>query len=124
MIELGDKEFEDLVNEGFNTISKTHLDKLDNLAIVIQDEPTDIQRRDLKLRCNQTLFGLFEGVPKPLKSSGVVVAMPDKITIFKKPLLTYSKDINDLKDKVRNTVWHELAHYFGLNHSQIHNLEK
>lgn len=124
MIEMPDDEFEQLVNDGFNTVSKLHMDNLDNIAIVIEDEPSASKRKQLALRCNQTLFGLFEGVPRPQKSSTAPYSMPDKITIFKKPLLAYSKDISDLKNNVRNTVWHEIAHYYGLNHTQIHKLEK
>lgn len=120
---MTDKEFEELVNEGFNAVSKLHMDNLDNLAIVIEDEPSAEQRQKLKLRCDQTLFGLYEGVPLPQKVSSAVISMPDKITIFKLPLLANSADRADLKNKVRNTVWHEIAHYYGLDHTKIHKLE-
>ncbi len=120
---ISDEEFGDLVNDGFKVVSKLHMDNLDNLAIVVEDEPSPEQRMKLKLRCDQTLFGLFEGVPRPLKSSGTVISMPDKITIFKNPITHNSRDINDLKNNVRNTLWHEIGHYYGLNHEQIHKLE-
>lgn len=122
-MQIDDKQFEELVNDGFKVVSKMHIDNLNNLAIVVEDDPSPEQRQKLKLRCDQTLFGLFEGVPRPLKSDGTLIAMPDKITIFKNPITHNSKDINDLKNNVRNTLWHEIGHYYGLNHAQIHKLE-
>lgn len=124
MIDIDDRQFEEIVNQGFNAVSRLHMDNLSNIAIVIEDQPTPEQRQQLKLRCDQTLFGLFEGVPKPQKSSGALVSMPDKITIFRNPLVANSLDLADLKNNVANTVWHEIAHYYGLDHSQIHKLEK
>ncbi len=120
---IDDKQFEDLVNDGFKAISKLHMDSLDNLAIVVEDEPSPEQRQKLKLRCDQTLFGLFEGIPRPLKSSNAPYSMPDKITIFKNPITHNSRGMKDLRNNVRNTLWHEIAHYYGLNHAQIHKLE-
>lgn len=120
---MDDHHFEELVNESFSAVSKMHIDNLKNLAVVIEDEPSKEQRKQLKLRCGETLFGLFEGVPRPHKSDGAVVSMPDKITIFKNPIAEHSKDVNELANNVRNTLWHEIGHYYGLNHAQIHKLE-
>lgn len=124
MIKISDKEFEAIVADSFKAVSSVHLDNLSNIAIVIEDEPTIEQRRNLNLKNHQTLFGLFEGVPKTKKSSMSPYELPDKITIFKLPLVWASTDINDLKNNVANTLWHEIGHYFGLNHVQIHELEQ
>ena len=118
-----DEFFEDLVNQGIEKIPKLFQDHLNNVAIVIADEPTLEQRKKLKLRCDQTLFGLYEGIPLTRRGAGYNLVTPDKITIFKKPMALASQDEEDLKEKVRNTVWHEIAHYYGLNHEQIHKLE-
>ncbi len=123
MIRVSDKEFDDMVAESFSAISKLHLDNLENVAIVVEDHPTAEQEKKLGLRCNQLLFGLFEGVPRPQKGSGGVVTMPDKITLFKGSLLRGSNNKLKLRNNVRNTLWHEIGHYYGLNHTQIHKLE-
>jgi predicted Zn-dependent protease with MMP-like domain len=68
------------------------------------------------------LFGLYEGVPLPQRF-GTTKLLPDKITLFKLPLLRYSRDLEELRDRVAKTVWHEVAHYFGLDHRRIHELE-
>lgn len=119
-----DEFFEDLVNQGIEKIPKLFQEHLNNVAIVIADEPTQEQRKKLKLRCDQTLFGLYEGIPLTRRGAGYNLVTPDKITIFKKPMALASQDEEDLKEKVRNTVWHEIAHYYGLNHEQIHKLER
>lgn len=118
-----DELFEELVNQGIERIPKTFQENLNNVAIVIADEPTIEQRKKLKLRCDQTLFGLYEGIPLTKRGAGYNLVVPDKITIFKNPIALSSRDEADLRNKVRNTVWHEIAHYYGLNHDQIHKLE-
>ena len=93
------------------------------IAFLVEDEPSPQQRKQLGLRCNQTLFGLYEGVPLP-KRMGTVKITPDIITIFKKPIEQYSNSLEDVKKQVIHTVWHEVAHYFGLDHDRIHELER
>ena len=86
-------------------------------------EPTLEQRRQLKLRCNSLLFGLYEGVPLTRRGTGVTMALPDKITLFKGSLLAISHDLESLKKHVKRTLWHEIAHHYGLDHDRIHALE-
>lgn len=119
-----DAEFEDWVNQGIAAIPKLYQESLNNVAIVIADEPTPEQRRKLKLRCDQTLFGLYEGIPLTKRGSGYNLVLPDKITIFKLPMAAASRNAAELQEHVRHTVWHEIAHFYGLNHDQIHKLEK
>ena len=119
-----DEKFEEMVNAGIEKIPKLFQEHLNNVAIVIADEPTIKQRKELKLRCNQTLFGLYEGIPLTKRGAGYNLVVPDKITIFKMPIALASQNEEELKEQVRNTVWHEIAHYYGLNHEQIHKLER
>lgn len=119
-----DEQFEDWVNTGISAIPKLYQDNLNNVAIVIADEPTPEQREKLKLRCDQTLFGLYEGIPLTKRGTGYNLVLPDKITIFKLPMVHASRSVEEIKEQVRHTVWHEIAHFYGLNHDQIHKLEK
>jgi len=119
-----DEQFEDWVNAGISAIPKLYQDNLNNVAIVIADEPTPEQREKLKLRCDQTLFGLYEGIPLTKRGTGYNLVLPDKITIFKLPMVHASQSAEEIKEQVRHTVWHEIAHFYGLNHDQIHKLEK
>lgn len=117
-----DDEFDQIVTEALESLPKKYTERMTNVAIVYADEPTMEQRQKLKLHCSQTLLGLYEGVPLPARG-GVRPYLPDKITIFKIPLTMNSKNEQELKENVRHTLWHEMAHYFGLNHKRIHELE-
>ena len=111
-----------MVSQALDTLPEQYVSRLNNVAIIYADEPTQEQREKLNLSCNQTLLGLYEGVPLPARG-GRVGYLPDKITIFKLPLTAQSKDHAELQENVRHTLWHEMAHYFGLNHKKIHELE-
>ncbi len=119
-----DEEFEQYINAGLDKIPELYLDNLNNLAITTADEPSAEQREKLRLRCGQTLFGLYEGIPLTKRGAGYNLVLPDKITIFKLPITAYAQNIEGLKEQVYKTIWHEIAHFFGLNHEQIHKLEK
>lgn len=122
MIDITDDQFADLIAQALDELPKGHMEAVKNVAIVYADEPTPEQREQLQLRHDQTLFGLYEGVPLTARQ-GVTSYGPDKITIFKHPILQHVATIAELKEEIKHTVWHELAHYFGLNHAQIHELE-
>ncbi|HVO86535.1 MAG TPA: metallopeptidase family protein [Candidatus Binatia bacterium] len=122
MVEVSDKQFEDIVGEAIDKIPKLYQSRLDNVAFIIEDDPSPQQRINLKLHCDQTLLGLYEGVPLPQRN-GSTKLLPDKITIFKNPLVASSRDLSDLKKRVGHTVWHEVAHYYGLGHKRIHELD-
>lgn len=122
-MEISDDQFAELIDEAFERLPKTHRDAVKNVAIVYADEPTLQQREELRLRGDQTLFGLYEGVPLA-KRQGMTSYGPDKITLFKLPMLLSSATPADLRERVQHTLWHEIAHYFGLNHAQIHKLEQ
>lgn len=109
---MTDHEFEKLVVEGIDTLPSWVHEKLVNVAFVIEDEPTAEQREEHNLHDGEVLFGLYEGVPLTDRSVEDFL-MPDKITIFKNPILaTYSRG-EDIRICVHNTIWHEVAHYFG-----------
>lgn len=118
-----DEEFEEIVGKALDSLPEKYTNKLDNVAIVIADEPTPEQREKLKLRCDQSLFGLYEGVPQTARGNYYSMVLPDKITIFKLPIARVSHDDKGLFKQVRHTLWHEIAHHFGLAHKQIHHLD-
>lgn len=123
MLELTDQQFADLIAEVMDELPQEHMEAVKNVAIVYADEPTEVQRQELALHQNESLLGLYEGVPLT-KRGGQTNYPPDKITIFKGPAMRFAVSKKHLKTQVKHTVWHEIAHYFGLNHSQIHVLEQ
>ena len=105
-------------------LPKEYITRLENVLITYEDEPSTQQRQKLKLRCNQTLFGLYEGIPLPARGAGYNMVLPDRITIFKGPIVRASADYAVLREQTKRTLWHEIAHYYGLGHERIHELEQ
>ncbi|HEX4662647.1 MAG TPA: metallopeptidase family protein [Candidatus Saccharimonadales bacterium] len=124
MIEISDQQFEQLIAEALDSLADKYARHMNNVAIVWDNEPTPEQRQKMKLRDYETLFGLYEGIPLPARGAGYNLVLPDKVTIFKNPIVSAARDMTDLRSKVHNTVWHEIAHHFGLNHNRIHELER
>lgn len=123
MVEVDDKRFKTIVSEAIDGIPPPYIDRLENVAFIIEDAPTPTQSQKLGLRCHDLLFGLYEGVPLPQRQ-GTTKLLPDKITLFKKPLKAISNDIVELTKNIQQTVWHEVAHFYGLGHKRIHELEQ
>ncbi|MGD0284514.1 MAG: metallopeptidase family protein [Candidatus Saccharimonadales bacterium] len=122
MISVSREIIEQIINNAIKHLPKPYVDHLENVAFIVEGEPTPDQRQKLKLRADQTLFGLYEGVPLSQRH-GATKLLPDKITIFQKPLEAASNSLKELADRVSRTVWHEVAHYYGLDHDRIRELE-
>lgn len=122
-MDLSDEQFAKIIAEAMDELPEKYISTLDNVAVVYEDEPSPQQRTEMKLRHNQTLFGLYQGIPQTGRGMGYNLVLPDKITIFKRPLMYASRDMTELKANVKHTLWHEIAHHFGLDHDRIHELE-
>ena len=116
------EKFEKLVNEAIKTIPKKFLEKLDNIDIVIEDTPAPYQLKKLKARKGSIIFGLYEGIPKT-KRWNYGQVLPDKITIFKKPIERIAQSEDKMKEIIKNTVWHEIAHHFGMDEARVRQVE-
>lgn len=122
MVEISDEAFQQLIDRALQTLPKEHTDRIENVAILYEHVPTSEQRQKLALRHDQTLFGLYEGVPLTQRQ-GASRLYPDKITLFMYPLCASANNLDELREQIRHTLWHEIAHYYGLNHDRIHELE-
>ena len=122
MIAISDDAFSALIDQMMGTLPEEHLRHLKNVAITYATIPSEEQRETLRLRQDQTLFGLYEGVPLSQRQ-GMQRVVPDRITLFKDPLCQSVNTEDELKRAIRHTLWHEIAHYYGLDHTQIHDLE-
>lgn len=123
-MDIDDAQFELLIGQAMDELPQEYIQRLNNVVITYADEPSHDQRVQLQLRCDQTLFGLYEGIPLTKRSGNYSLVLPDKITLFKYPMLHASSDIAALKAHVKHTLWHEIAHYYGLDHDRIHALER
>ena len=122
MVEVSDNEFQRLIDAALKDLPGEHVQNIKNVAILYEIEPTLEQRATAELRPDQTLLGLYEGVPLAQRQ-GMTRVFPDKITLFKGPLSRQVVTVLQLQEAIRHTLWHEIAHYYGLDHSQIRALE-
>ncbi len=122
MVEITDEQFQQLIDTALGELPGEHVKNIKNVAILYEDVPTPEQRQRLKLHDNQSLLGLYEGVPLSQRQ-GTIRLLPDKITLFKGPLQSQAVSLDDLKEQIKHTLWHEIAHYYGLDHDKIHALE-
>jgi predicted Zn-dependent protease with MMP-like domain len=122
MIEVTDEEFQRLTDEALGELPGEHVKNIKNIAILYELDPTLEQRYKAKLRPDQTLLGLYEGVPLSQRQ-GNTRLLPDKITLFKNPLSYHAGTPDQLKEAIKHTLWHEIAHYYGLDHDRIRELE-
>lgn len=120
---MDEQEFEKLVAAGIDAVPAKFTKRLNNVAIVVADAPTREQLQKSHVHSGWTLFGLYEGVPQNKRGSGYTMVLPDKITIFKQPILNAARDLEDAKQIVANTVWHEIAHHFGLDEAEVRQRE-
>ena len=123
MVTVSDEQFEQMVARAMDALSK-QLSDVKNVGIVIADEPDAEQRARLQLRGGQSLFGLYEGIPLTKRNGNYSGVLPDKITIFKWPLASSVNTEVELQKAVHHTLWHELAHHYGLEHKHIYEREK
>jgi predicted Zn-dependent protease with MMP-like domain len=113
------EEFEQLVADALATLPPQILDRMDNVAITVQEWPSRNQLDSSRVPPGSTLFGLYQGVPLTRRSSHYGMVPPDRITIFRGPLTRYFATPEAIAEQVRKTVVHEIAHHFGMGEAQI-----
>ena len=117
-------EFLDLVNEAMSTIPARFQAAMQNIAIVVEDEPTPEQLESVELEPPDTLLGLYEGIPLTERQWAHGNVLPDKITLFQGPIEDASDDEDDVVVAIGETLIHEIGHYFGLSEEEIEEIEE
>lgn len=105
-------------------LPQEYIKGLNNVVIIMADEPTEAQRAKMQLGEHSLLLGLYEGVPLTARGSGWSGMLPDKITLFKNQIIATVHDENQLFEQIKRTLWHEMAHYYGLSHEQMDALQQ
>lgn len=121
MVRVSRDRFEELVREALEGLPENFQQRLDNVVVIVQSEPTQEHRDYHSLGPGETLFGLYEGVPMTERGSYAPL-VPDRITVFQRPLERHCSSEEQLVEEVRNTVIHEVAHFFGLDDDRLHEL--
>ena len=109
------ESFEALVVEAVESLPGDFRKKLENIDIVVEDEPTPEHKKAGKIKGDSLMMGLYQGVPLSKRTHYYGNVLPDKITIFKNNIERFCRTDEDIKNAVRRTVIHEFAHYFGIS---------
>ncbi len=133
------KEFEKIVADAYELVPEIIRAKVKNVALLVEDEPDADARKENGLQEGETLFGLYRGVPQTERGDGygVGMTMPDTITIYRNPILEAASEESGVlelvnwgeqmteplkrrvRDIVRDTIWHEIAHHFGMEENEV-----
>ena len=112
-MEMEREPFERLVEEALESIPDEIAALVSNVVVIVEDDaPAD----------DPELLGLYDGVALTERWGEPVMELPDRITIFRRPLLAFCDDLDQLADEVRITVVHEVAHHFGIDDDRLHDL--
>lgn len=117
-------EFRELVEDALEGIPQHFRDAMQNIAIVVEDEPTEEQMAQVELEPDDTLLGLYEGTPITERGWDHGNRLPDKITLFQFPIEDSSDGEDDVIIAIGETLIHEIGHYFGLSEDEIQAIEE
>lgn len=127
MTESERQEFEAIVEKEFLKLPDWVRKKIQNVAVLIEDEPSREIRKEEALLPDETLLGYYRGFPRSARGSdyGVGPTMPDTITLYRTPILEEARNnAKEVERVVKETIWHEFAHYFGMDEDAVRNREK
>jgi predicted Zn-dependent protease with MMP-like domain len=118
---MSDREFEAVVAEALELIPAEFRPYMENVSVVIEEEPSDELLDELDVPLDETLFGLYTGTPLTERSSGEDQE-PECITLYRGPLLDECLNREELRYEVTTTVIHEIAHHFGIEEDRLEEL--
>ncbi len=121
---LDREKFEEMVVRAIDELSEQFLDELHNLDVVVEDRATAEQLANSGLRDSYDLLGLYEGVPRTERGRGYGMVMPDKITVFQRPIEARCRSEVDVWREVASVIRHEIAHHFGISDARIDEMER
>ena len=117
-------EFERLVREAVALIPRRFRDEMRNLALVVESEPSPELLAEMDIEPPDSLYGLYQGTPLTERTWGFGNALPDRITIFQRPIEEDCEDEDEIRCVIGETLIHEVGHYFGLSEEEIEEIEE
>jgi predicted Zn-dependent protease with MMP-like domain len=116
------QKFEQLVAKAVDSLPDEFRDRLENVDVVVEDEPSARQLTKSERKRGDTLLGLYEGVPLTKRSQYYGLVTPDKITIFQKPIEAIYRNDSRIIAEIQRVVQHEIAHHFGISDARLRQL--
>ena len=118
------RRFEQLVDKAMRQLPRKFRERISNIAIVVEDWADDATLAEMGIEPPDTLYGLYRGIDLTRRDSSYGNVLPDVITIYQGPIVEDAADDADIMDIVRETVIHEVGHYFGLDDETMHRIEE
>lgn len=116
---MNTREFKEIARRVLEEIPREFLDRLGRLEIIVEEDPEPELLEELGLGPKDLLFGLYQGVPQGEKSFFQTEIYPDRILLFRRPILAVCRNRKEVEDQIKKTLIHEIAHHFGLSEAQI-----
>ena len=116
------EKFEQLVAKAVDSLPDEFRTRLENIDVVVADQPTRRQLTKSERKRGETLLGLYEGVPLTKRSQHYGLVVPDKITIFQKPIEAICRNDAQIIAEIQRVVQHEIAHHFGISDARLKQL--
>ena len=116
--------FTKLVEEALTEIPRRFRAAMTNVAVIVEDEPPPDVLDEMEIGPDDTLFGLYQGVPLTERGWGHGNALPDRISIYQFPIEDACEDDEEIRDCIAETVIHEFGHYFGMSEEEIEEIEE
>lgn len=116
------RQFEALVERSLRTLPKRFKSRLENIAVVVEDWPDDEELAEMGIEPPDTLYGLYRGVDLTHRDASYGNVLPDTVTIYQGPIEEDCADEAEMAEVVRDTVIHEIGHYFGLSDEEMEEL--
>lgn len=114
------ERFEELVADALDEIPEPFRSRLENVEVIVEDEPAAELLREMGMQPRRdTLFGLYEGVPLDEREANHAMVLPDRITLFYRPLVRTFRTPGAVRREIRKTLIHEIAHFFGLDEDSV-----
>ena len=123
MLALTRREFEGLVERALTRVPRRFRQKLENVAVVVEDWADEATLEEMGIEPPDTLYGLYRGVDLTHRDSSYANVLPDTVTIYQGPIEEDCEDEAEMQDVIRDTVVHEIGHYFGLDDETMHRIE-
>lgn len=116
---MDDALFEQLVAEALEALPEVFRNRLENVEIVVEDWPDRRTMRLAGVRSPADLLGFYHGVPLTRRTSNYMLVLPDKISIYRQPILMRCRTLEEVRAMVARTLRHEIAHYFGIDDERL-----
>jgi predicted Zn-dependent protease with MMP-like domain len=117
------RRFEQLLDQALASMPREFQELLDNVAIFIDDHPSRALMRDLGMSPDDTLLGLYEGIPQIERTSSYDLVPPDRITLFQRSIEESCDTDAEVAEQIRRTILHEVGHHFGIDDERLDEIE-